>query len=113
MDKSVMKFEIVSPQYRPKLRSYSATSGALVFGKFDGTLTVNGAGDYTITFKEQFTQVPQILVSVRGATRLVEIFSRTKSAVRIKISTVLGVNINGDFDLLALGSMAQNFIVGH
>jgi hypothetical protein len=61
-----------------------STSSILV-GAFDGALTVNGTGDYTITFSQPFARVPFVAASIAGAAIGVALVdSATATAVRVK-----------------------------
>jgi len=113
MDKAVRTSYVVSPQYRPKMMNFSVIGGALVFGKFDASIVVNGAGDYTITFNEQFVQIPQVGVLALGATRTIEIATCSKSSVNIKFLTMVPAAANTDFHLFVVGSLAKDLIVNH
>lgn len=59
-------------------------TAAISEGKYHGTLTDNGTGDYTITFDRPFRRVPVVTVGLETAAVRHELSSISTTAVRIK-----------------------------
>lgn len=80
--------EIKSPQRLPRQLHFKidgVSTSSLLVGKFDGTLTVNGTGDYTVTFAKPFARIPVVSATVGGAAiGLPLVTSATATAVTVK-----------------------------
>lgn len=87
---SQMKFAVTSPQYSPRLVTYTAVSGALTNGKFDGTIASGGTGIYVITFEEPFLRIPECVVSCTTDNRFARISAITALAVTIETQDISG-----------------------
>jgi len=56
------------PQLAPRMESYfidGTGTASIDIGSEDGTLTDNGTGDYSVTFKQPFTRAPIVIVTGR------------------------------------------------
>lgn len=60
-------------------------TAAINEGAYDGTLTDNGVGDWTITFAKQFARTPVVVASVLTSDSIHQISSVSASAVRVKM----------------------------
>ncbi len=80
--------EIKCPQRLPRQLHFKidgVSTSSIVIGQFDGVLTVNGTGDYTVTYNEPFARAPIVSVSCGGAAVGVALIdSATATAVRVK-----------------------------
>jgi len=80
--------EIKSPQRLPRQLHFKVdgvSTSSILVGAFDGALTVNGTGDYTVTFAKPFARVPVVSASIGGAAIAVALIdSATATAVRVK-----------------------------
>lgn len=87
---------------------FAVTGGgtaAIGEGKFHGTLTDNGTGDYTITFANPFSRAPIVSIAVLTADCVHQISSVSKTAVRVKLfdATDGTTAKDGDFHLTVHG----------
>jgi hypothetical protein len=79
-------------------------TASLQSGGYDGTLTDNGTGDYTITFKRGFNRLPVVVATCIGTTALnAQIESKSLSSVRIKTFNASGTATDADFYVAVLG----------
>lgn len=75
------------------------------------TVTDNGVGDYTINFTEApFTQIPEIFVAGTTASRLVSVGTVTALAAQILVTDLSGVAAEGDFHMMAIGSLGRDLV---
>jgi hypothetical protein len=70
----------------------------------DMTLTDNGTGDYTLTMKHAFKQLPQVLATPVTDNRICKIGTVTASAVQILTEDLSGSAADADFHVILLGS---------
>jgi hypothetical protein len=80
--------EIKCPQRLPRQLHFKidgVSTSSIKIGQFDGVLTVNGTGDYTVTFNEPFARAPIVSATCGGAAVGVALVSSaTSTAVRVK-----------------------------
>lgn len=98
---------IYTPVYSPRIIGFHVDgtgTASLVSGKFQGTLTDNGTGDYTITFNRQFAEAPLIFGTVIGSTAgVVNKVTSSVSNVNVKTFDAAGNATDLDFYLFVVG----------
>lgn len=78
-------------------------SPEIIEGKYDGAVTDNGVGDYTVTYTHAFTRLPICVVGAH-TVGIVKIHAISVSAVQVKIYAVDGVTpAEGDVSLVVIG----------
>lgn len=106
--------EVVSPgqalkttRRSPRMMGFKVqgtSTAALLIGTPEATLTDNGTGDYTVTFKRPFNTAPVVVATPLTANRGACIVSSSVNAVRIQTATFPGGALSdADFELLVLG----------
>lgn len=69
-----------------------------------------GLGDYTLTFKQPWVQIPQIHIESHTPQRLPQIIAVDLFTLHIQINDVTGAPADADFDVMCIGSMAESLI---
>lgn len=80
-------------------------TASILEGQFDGTLTDNGTGDYTITFAKAFVRVPVISALPVTADVALSINAVSASSVRIVAREIDAspAAVDADFHVMVLG----------
>ena len=83
----------------------TATQNGLNEGTYDGTITENSSGDYTITFAKPFVRVPAVFCQSLTDALTLNVVSVTAAAVRVEqcSSDQTTPVADGDFHLLVWG----------
>ena len=109
---SVKKSPVYSPQYRPRVVSYTCNLGVLANGKYDGTVANPSTGVYVITFAQNFARVPEIGGTSKTDNLIVRILAVDQFSVSIELNDVTSGNpAAGSFCLLVVGSDAKDAIL--
>jgi len=99
--------EIKSPQRLPRQLHFKidgVSTSSLLVGQYDGVLTVNGTGDYTVTFNKPFARVPVVSATVGGAAIGVALVSSaTASAVTVKTYDLAAAALDAELHLMVQG----------
>lgn len=99
--------EIKSPQRLPRQLHFKVdgvSTSSILVGQFDGTLTVNGTGDYTVTFAKPFARVPVVCATVGGASIGVALVSSaTATSVTVKTYDLAAAALDVELHLLVQG----------
>lgn len=88
----------------PFIQAGKVVSNAISIGGRAFSITVNGTGDYTITFREAFGNLPVCGFGILTASRRVNVHSRTASSIRVRCTDLSNVAAASDFYFMALGS---------
>ena len=84
-------------------------TAAITSGKFQGTLTDNGTGDYSVALKRKLGQSPIVLATATKATAAVaNLVSASNSAVAIKTFDAAGAAVDSAFDFIVIGSSGKD-----
>lgn len=85
--------ELKVTQRLARLLAFALTgtgTAALGAGAFDGTLTDNGTGDYTIAFAKPFARAPIVTASSLTAGIIIKIHAVSTTSLQIKTYAVDG-----------------------
>jgi hypothetical protein len=75
------------------------------------TVTDNGVGDYTINFtKFPFTQIPEIMIQPTTDNIIAKVGTLTALACQVLTENLSGAAAEGDFHLMAFGSLASDLV---
>ena len=81
----------------------NGTAGTLSRGTMlDGSLTKNGTGDYTITFKYPSRQIPHVFAITGDETQYCQIISKSKTAIRVGVYNSSASAADGTVYLVAV-----------
>lgn len=87
----------------------NGTNGVLTRGtQFDGTLTKNSTGNYTITLRYPSRQIPHAFAITASKTQYCQIISKTKTEINIGVYNSSGAAANGTVYLIVLSSNASS-----
>jgi hypothetical protein len=101
-----MQREVMSPQRMPRLVSFKidgTVTPSLLIGSKDGSLSVGGTGDYTITLNKPFARSPVVVASPITAGAVVEIAAASASAIQILVKDTSGSALDGDIHVIVQG----------
>jgi|688.fasta_scaffold02291_3 hypothetical protein len=98
---------IKSPQRLPRQLHFKVdgvSTSSLLVGALDGVLTVNGTGDYTVTFAQPFARVPVVSATVGGAAIGVALVdSASATAVTVKAFDLAASALDVELHLIVQG----------
>lgn len=82
-----------------------ATTPVILVGSYQGSLTRNGAGDYTLTLNEPFARAPIAIVSGAEADTAgySDYASNTVSTVDVQITDLAGASADNDVVVEVIG----------
>lgn len=97
--------------YVMALRVDGTGTASILEGGSDCTLTDNGTGDYTLTFRQAFRRTPVITVSALTAAIHCQVFAISTSSVQIKTFAVDGTTAtDADFHVMIFGFDAADAV---
>lgn len=85
------------------LQAGKVVNNAIAIGTRAFSLTVNGTGDYTITFREAFGSLPVVAFGNLTSSRRISLHSKTASSIRVRCTNLSNVANNTNFYFMALG----------
>lgn len=106
--------QVVCPQQRMRVMSVkvTGTGTAAVSGTCSNnmTLTDNGTGDYTLTFKIPYQRAPEVIVTPSTDNIITKIVSVAVGSVRISTENLSGSATDASFHTIILGSDSKDQI---
>lgn len=102
---SGLRRSIKIPQAQPRMEAFRITgtgTAVLAVGASDGTLTDNGTGDYTITFKEAFAREPIVLVTGKDG-RAQCLAAATTTTCRVGSFNASNAALDDVLDVIVIG----------
>lgn len=86
----------------------TTSSGTMTVGGGDASVTKNGTGDYTLTFKPAFGRTPVIAATVQNAaTSMIRVSAKSAASVTIKTFTAAAVPADRIFHVFILGTRSK------
>lgn len=96
-----MQRQIESPQRMPRMLAFRVDgtgTASILEGQFDGALTDNGTGDYTITFTKAFVRVPVISALPLATDIALSVSAVSASSVRVLARSIGAAPAAADVD---------------
>jgi hypothetical protein len=99
--------DIKSPQRGMRMLHFRVDgtgTASLLEGGFDGSLTDNGTGNYTISFNEAFVRVPVVVCQTKTATTVQRAVPAVGSVQVLSFAMDGTTATDADFDVIVYGS---------
>lgn len=106
LDRALPLSNVKTTASRPVLMGFKVTgtgTAVIDIGSNQATLTDNGTGDYTLTFRNAFGRIPVVAGCCGTANLLLRVISATATSVNVKTVNTGGTATDSIFYLFVLG----------